>query len=163
MATNTITSGSERAIIENMLDSNREALIATVRGLSDVDARRRLVASLTTPISLIKHAAAAERIWFQRFWAGLDEAECDGYSGRDEGTFAVAEDESLADVIVEFERASRRSRAIAAGFGLQDTKHNPREGTVSMRWTLLAMIEEFARHAGHGDILREQIDQTAPL
>ncbi|MHA6630399.1 mycothiol transferase [Pseudonocardia sichuanensis] len=31
-------------------------------------------------------------------------------------------------------------------------------GTVSMRWTLLAMIEEFARHAGHGDILREQID-----
>ncbi|MFJ2667727.1 DinB family protein [Nocardia fluminea] len=163
MVTNTITTGSERAIIENTLDRNREALIATVRGLSDVDARRRLVASLTTPISLIKHAAAAERIWFQRFWAGLDEAECDGYSERDEGTFAVAEDESLADVIVEFERASRRSRAIAAGFDLEDTKHNPREGTVSMRWTLLAMIEEFARHAGHGDILREQIDQTASL
>ncbi|MEU4321526.1 DinB family protein [Nocardia fluminea] len=163
MVTNTITTGSERAIIENTLDRNREALIATVRGLSDVDARRRLVASLTTPISLIKHAAAAERIWFQRFWAGLDEAECDGYSKRDEGTFAVAADESLADVIVEFERASRRSRAIAAGFDLADTKHNPREGTVSMRWTLLAMIEEFARHAGHGDILREQIDQIAPL
>ncbi|PKV98746.1 DinB family protein [Nocardia fluminea] len=163
MVTNAITTGSERAIIENTLDRNREALIATVRELSDVDARRRLVASLTTPISLIKHAAAAERIWFQRFWAGLDEGECDGYSERDEGTFAVAADESLADVIVEFERASRRSRVIAAGFDLDDTKHNPREGTVSMRWTLLAMIEEFARHAGHGDILREQIDQTAPL
>ncbi|MEV6661079.1 DinB family protein [Nocardia fluminea] len=163
MVTNTITTGSERAIIENTLDRNREALIATVRGLSDVDARRRLVASLTTPISLIKHAAAAERIWFQRFWAGLDEAECDGYSERDEGTFAVAADESPADVIVEFEQASRRSRVIAAGFDLDDTKHNPREGTVSMRWTLLAMIEEFARHAGHGDILREQIDQSASL
>ncbi|WP_276008627.1 DinB family protein [[Mycobacterium] manitobense] len=142
-----------------MLDRNRLALIATAQGLSDADARRRLVASLTTPISLIKHAAAAERIWFQRFWAELDASECDGYSNRDEGTFAVVDGESLADVIAEFERASARSRQIAARFALDDTKANPREGTVSMRWTLLSMIEEFARHAGHGDILREQIDQ----
>lgn len=159
MITNRITDGSERVLIENMLDCSREALIGTVRGLSDADARRRLVTSLTTPISLIKHAAAAERIWFQRFWAGLDESECDGYSRRDEGTFAVADNESLEDVIAEFERASQRSRAIASHFALDDTKDNPREGTVSMRWTLLAMIEEFARHAGHGDILREQIDK----
>lgn len=162
MSTERITNGSERVVVENMLDRNREALIATVRGLSDADARRRLVTSLTTPISLIKHAAAAERIWFQRFWAGLDESECDGYSNRDEGTFVVADDESLADVIAEFERASGRSRAIAAGFDLDDTKDNPREGKVSMRWTLLAMIEEFARHAGHGDIIREQIDEATP-
>lgn len=138
MTTIGIATGAERAIIESMLDRNREA---------------------TTPISLIKHAAAAERIWFQRFWAELDESECDGYSRRDEGTFAVAEDESLTDVIAEFQRASRRSRVIASRFGLDDTKDNPREGKVSMRWTLLAMIEEFARHAGHGDILREQIDK----
>ncbi|QIS03962.1 DUF664 domain-containing protein [Nocardia brasiliensis] len=160
MNTNRITVGGERALIENMLDRNREALIETVRGLSEDDARRKLVASLTTPISLIKHAAGAERIWFQRFWAELDEAECDGYSRRDEGTFAVAEDESLADVIAEFERASARSREIAARFDLDETKDNPLEGTVSMRWTLLAMIEEFARHAGHGDILREQLDKA---
>lgn len=159
MAINGITTGTEREIIENMIDRNREALIATVRGLSEADARRRLVTSLTTPISLIKHAAAAERIWFQRFWAGLDESDCDGYSRRDEGTFAVADEESLQDVIDEFERASQRSREIAAGIGLDDTKSMPREGMVSMRWTLLAMTAEFARHAGHGDILREQIDK----
>ena len=150
-----ITDGPERPLLENMLDRSRAALIDTVRGLSDEDARRRLVASLTTPISLLKHAAAAERIWFQ-----LDESECDGYSNRDEGTFTVADDESLADVIVEFERASQRSRVIASRFDLDDTKDNPREGRVSMRWTLLAMIEEFARHAGHGDILREQLNQS---
>jgi uncharacterized damage-inducible protein DinB len=159
MPVDRITSGAERAVLENMLDHNRQALIATAQGLSDADARRRLVASLTTPISLIKHAAAAERIWFQRFWAELGASGCDGYSNRDEGTFAVSEDESLADVIAEFERASARSRQIAARFALDDTKDNPREGTVSMRWTLLSMIEEFARHAGHGDILREQIDR----
>ncbi len=159
MSTTIITSGTERSIIENMLDRNREALIDTVRGLSEIDARQRLVVSLTTPISLIKHAAAAERIWFQRFWAGLSESECDGYSRRDEGTFDVADDEALADIIDEFERASQRSREIASRFALDDILDIPQEGTVSMRWTLLLMIQEFARHAGHGDILREQIDQ----
>ncbi|WP_181698495.1 DinB family protein [Nocardia sp. GTS18] len=161
MKTERITSGGERMLLENMLDRNREALIDTARGLSETDARRRLVPSLTTPISLLKHAAGAERIWFQRFWAGLAESECDGYSRRDEGTFAVSDDESLADVIAEFERASRRSRDIAARFDLDDTLDIPGEGKVSMRWTLLAMIEEFARHAGHGDILREQIRRNS--
>lgn len=160
MGTNRITNGTERTLIENTLDRNRAALIATARGLTEADARRRLVTSLTTPISLIKHAAAAERIWFQRFWAGLEESECDGYSRRDEGTFAVADDESLSDVIAEFQRASQRSRDIASRFDLDATIDIPAEGTVSMRWTLLAMIEEFARHAGHGDILREQIDES---
>lgn len=158
-----IRNGPERLMVENLLDYNREALIVAVRGLSEDQARLRLVASLTTPISLIKHAAGAERIWFHRFWAGRDESECDGYSRRDEGTFAVTNGESLADVIAEFERASQRSREIAARFDLDDTKDNPREGTVSMRWTLLAMIQEFARHAGHADILREQIDRPIAL
>jgi hypothetical protein len=160
MSTNGITDGTERAIIENMLDRNREALIATARGLSDANARRRLVASLTTPISVIKHAAAAERIWFQRFWAELDESECDGYSNRDEGTFAVAADESLADVIAEFERAGDRSRMVAADIELDAHRRHPVLGTVSLRWIYLGMIQEFARHAGHADILREQTDAT---
>ncbi len=158
MGTPRITDGTERAIIENLLDRNREALIETARGLSEEEARRRLVVSLTTPISLLKHAAAAQRIWFQRFWAGLDEAECDGYSKRDLGTFAVADDETVADVIAEFERASQRAREIAGRFELDDTVDVPDEGTISLRWTLLAMSEELARHAGHGDILREQIE-----
>ncbi|WP_031465379.1 DinB family protein [Sciscionella sediminilitoris] len=158
MSINRITDGAERAIIENLLDRNREALIETARGLSEAEARQRLVPSLTTPISVLKHAAAAERIWFQRFWAGLGESECDGYSRRDEGTFAVTDSETLAGVIAEFERASARSREIAARFELDDTVDIPAEGTISMRFTLLGMSEEFARHAGHGDILREQIE-----
>lgn len=50
MIANRIATGAERTVIENMLDRNREALIETVRGLSEADARRRLVTSLTTPI-----------------------------------------------------------------------------------------------------------------
>lgn len=153
-----ITAGDDRQIIDSMLDRNRHALIETARGLSESDARKRLVPSLTTPIALIKHAAAAERIWFQRHWAGFSEADCDGYSRRDVGTFTVGNHETVADVIVEFERASKQSRDIASRFDLDDTIDLPTEGIVSMRWTLLMMIQEFARHAGHGDILREQID-----
>jgi hypothetical protein len=161
---NMITTGSDRPIIDSMLDHNRRALIDTVRGLSESSARRLLVPSLTTPISLVKHAAAAERIWFQRHWGGLDENQCDGYSRRDEGTFAVAAHDTLPTVIAEFERASIRSREIASQFDLDDTIDLPgAEGVVTMRWTLLLMIQEFARHAGHGDILHEQIDAAAMI
>lgn len=144
-------------MLEHMLDRNRQALIDTARGLSEADARRRLVTSLTTPIGLIKHAAFAERRWFQRILHGLDESECDGYATPDDGSFVVAHGETLADVIAEFERASGRSRAIAADYKLDDTGTHPSAGDVSLRFIYLLLIEEFARHAGHGDTLREQI------
>jgi hypothetical protein len=152
-----VTTGPERLMMEHMLDRNRQALIDTTRGLSDADARRRLVASLTTPIGLIKHAAVAERRWFQRTLLGLDESECDGYATPDEASFAVADDETLADVIAELRRASERSRAIAAGFELDDTGTHPQAGDVSLRFIYLFLIEGFARYAGYGDVLRQQI------
>ena len=152
-----MTTGPERLMLESMLDRNRRALIDTVRGLSETDARRRLVVSLTTPIGLIKHAATAERIWFQSTLRGLNESECDGYAIADNGSFVVADDETLAGVIAEFERASERSRVIAADFDLDDITTRPRVGDVSLRFIYLLLIEDFARHAGHGDILEEQL------
>lgn len=155
------TTGTERRLLESMLDRNRAELINTVRGLSEVDARRRLVASLTTPIGLLKHAAVAERIWFQRVLAGLPESECDGGTTPGDASFIVDENETVADVIAEFERASERSRAIAADLGLDDTRTHPRVGDVNLRFVYLLAIEDFARHAGHGDIVREQIRHPA--
>lgn len=152
-----LTTGPERLMLEHMLDRNRQALIDTTRGLSEADARRRLVVSMTTPIGLIKHAATAERIWFQRTLLGLDESECDGHATGGDGSFVVTEGETLADVIAEFERASQRSRVIAADFDLDHTRTHPIAGDVSLRFVYLLLIEDFARHAGHGDILREQI------
>lgn len=152
-----MTTGPERLMLEHMLDRNRLALIDTARGLSEADARRRLVTSLTTPIGLIKHAATAERIWFQRTLLGLDESECDGHVTAGDSSFVVADGETLADVIAEFERVSERSRVIAADFELDDTGTHRLAGDVSLRFVYLLLIEDFARHAGHGDILREQI------
>lgn len=67
-------------MMEHMLDRNRQALTDTARGLSEADARRRLIASPSAPIGLIKHAAVAERRWFQRVLVGLEESQCDGYA-----------------------------------------------------------------------------------
>lgn len=151
------TTGSERELLEAMLDRNRLALVENARDLSEADARRRLVSSLTTPIALVKHAAVAERRWFQWLVAGLADTEIDGPSTPGDPSFAVGDDETIDGVIAEYERTAARSREIAAGFSLDDRWTHPVVGEVSLRFVYLFLIEEFARHTGHGDILREQI------
>ncbi|WP_410657266.1 DinB family protein [Amycolatopsis sp. lyj-112] len=152
-----LTTGAERRLLEAMLDRNRAELINTARGLSEAEARRRLVASPTTPIGLLKHAAVAERIWFQHVLGGVPKSECDGGTTPRDPSFFVDDNETLADVIAEFERASERSRVIAAGFDLDHTTPHYDLGDVNLRFIYLLIMEDFARHAGHGDILREQL------
>jgi Protein of unknown function (DUF664) len=98
--------------------------------------------STRSAIGLIKHAAAGERIWFQHYLSGLPEAECDGYAQGGEGSFADSEDETLSNVIAEFERASRRSRSIAEPYDLEHTVQHPRAGTVNLRFIYLLGIED---------------------
>jgi hypothetical protein len=155
-----ITEGPERQLLDYMLDHSRAELIDTVRGLSETEARRRLVPSVTTPIGLLKHAAFAERRWFQQILAGLPESECDGATAPGEASFVVDDTETLDDVIAEFERAGDRARMIAADSDLDTRREHPVLGTVSLRWIYLGMIQEFSRHAGHADILREQTHAT---
>ena len=100
---------AERETLEGFLEYHRRALSGKLRGLSEEDARRRLVPSLTTMIGLVSHAAAVERNWFQHYLGGKPR-----------------EDDQL--------------------------------GQVSLRWIYVHIIREHARHAGHADILREQID-----
>lgn len=158
MTTALRTAGTERELLETMLDRSRADLIDTVRGLSEADARTRLVPSLTTPITLIKHAAFAERMWFQRTLGRLADDDCDGPLWS-HGGFEVGDEETVAEVIAEFERASAGARAIAAELSLDEIREHPHTGVaVSLRWIYMFMTAEFARHAGHGDILREQID-----
>jgi hypothetical protein len=149
--------GAEREVLENILDLNRSQLVQAVKGLSDSQARQRRVPSLTTPISLIKHCAAAERIWFQRTLAGLSTDECDGHAVGGDSSFVVTDDERLADVIAEHADACQRSRNIAARYSLDRVVVHPIVGEVSLRFIYVGMIAEVARHAGHADILAEQI------
>ncbi|HEX2706051.1 MAG TPA: DinB family protein [Candidatus Lustribacter sp.] len=146
----------ERVLLEAFLDDNREELVATLAGLTDEQARRRLVPSLTTPLGLVKHAAFVERAWFQAALAGRTRAEI-GIPDTVDESFALTDADTVDSVVTDFRRACGESREAAARYALDDRALHNRRGPLSLRWVYVHMIEELARHAGHADILREQI------
>ncbi len=85
----------------------------------------------------LTNASGSKRIWFQRTLLGLDESACDGHATGGDGSFVVADGTTLADVIVEFERASERSRVIAAASNSTTPRRTPRAGDVSLRFIYL--------------------------
>jgi hypothetical protein len=147
----------ERETLEGFLEYHRRVLSGKLRGLSEEDARRRLVPSLTTLLGLVSHAAAVERNWFQHHLGGKPREEITGNARGDAPSWDVA-GQTIAGVIAEFDRACAASRQIAAGFTLGQTVPRDQLGPVSVRWIYVHMIREHARHIGHADILREQID-----
>lgn len=153
-----VATGTERQVLEAMLDYQRSAIRHKVADLSEEDARRRLVPSATTLAGLVKHLVAVERAWYQRVLAGRSEEEIGGNSRGDASSWQLAASETVADLLAEYDRVCAESRTLAAQFPLEHTVSHRRLGQVSLRWIHVHMIEETARHAGHADILREQID-----
>ncbi|MET7961680.1 DinB family protein [Micromonospora zamorensis] len=150
--------GDERAILDSFLDFHRGMLLRKLRGLSDADARRRLVPSATTLAGLVKHLTLVERNWFPTL---LAPEPGDVYLASEEdavASFTLDDQDSVAGLTEAYERACARSRAVAASLDLDHVVPHPQLGEVSLRWVLVHMIEETARHAGHADILRELTD-----
>jgi Protein of unknown function (DUF664) len=148
--------GSERQQLEAFLEDNRSELAAALDGLTEEQARRSLVPSLTTVLGLVKHAAWVERVWFPVSLLGRGRAEL-GVHEHGDDSFRLAAGDSIASVAADFAAACEESRAAAAGYGLDDLVLHNRRGPLTLRWVYAHMIEEHARHAGHADILREQI------
>lgn len=151
----------ERTTLNAFLDYYREAVKAKVRGLTEEEANRKLVQSDTTLASLIKHLARVEMSWFQHRLAQtpLDELpRLKATLENIEEEFLVEPDETIDVLLARYDEQCTISREIAASKDLDDVVPHPVLGEVSMRWIMVHMIEETARHAGHADILREQID-----
>jgi Protein of unknown function (DUF664) len=148
--------GSEREQLEAFLDDNRSEVAATLDGLTEEQARRSLVPSLTTVLGLVKHAAAVERLWFQVSLLGQTRAEL-GLPEETDDSFRLTPGDSIASIAEDFAAACDESRVAAAGYGLDDLVLHNRRGPLTLRWVYVHMVEELARHAGHADILREQI------
>ena len=152
---------NERTTLEALLDYCRDAVKAKLRGVSEEDARRRLVPSQTTLGGLIKHLARVEVSWFQHRLGQIPVADLPLLSRAiedPESDFRVEEEDTVEALIARYEEQCARSREIAAHHELDDVVPHPVLGEVSMRWIVIHMIQETARHAGHADILREQID-----
>lgn len=149
------TDADEKTTLLTFLDYLRESVAAKLSGLTDEQARTPGVPSGTSLLWLVKHLAAVEYDWF--VWA---------YAG-DPGPFrdyrlGPAEEDTVESVLAAYREAAQRSNEIALACDDLDRpgvrllrEHEP---APSLRWVLVHMVEETARHAGHADILREQID-----
>ncbi len=148
----------ERLLLEDYLETYRRIVVWKVRDLSETDARRRIVPSLTTPLGLVKHLTGVERNWFQVHLAQRTRDDVGPNNRGSDESWDLAPSETVASVIAEYEAECARSRRVAAGFDLGDDVPDAQLGRLSLRNVYVHMIEETARHAGHADILRELID-----
>jgi hypothetical protein len=155
--------GDERATLVGYLDFQRATLLVKCAGLTPAQlATRSVPTSTLTLLGLVRHLADVEQRWFQYRLAGLDvsgyyvtDADIDGdFNLPDPVTAAVVED-AFSSWQVEVDR----SNEIVAGVASLDQRFvHEQVGELSVRWLLLHMVEEYARHNGHADLLREAID-----
>ncbi|MEU8681783.1 DinB family protein [Streptomyces sp. NPDC048611] len=152
----------ERAMLESWLDFHRATLPLKCAGLEDRQLRLASAAPSTmTLLGLVRHLAEVERNWFQRVFAGRDVPPLYGEGGG----FTLAPDRGIDAALADWRAEVARSRELIATASLDDSGTlSEREAgflgdqRVSLRWILVHMIEEYARHNGHADLLRERID-----
>jgi uncharacterized damage-inducible protein DinB len=140
----------ELPTLQALLQFQRESMVRKLDGISDEQARQRLVGTDTTLLWLLKHLAGAESAWVERRFAGLDRP------ARDD---TIRDGDTVRSAIDAYRATWARVDAIVAA-GQLDDPCRTMEGDeqVSLRWILMHLLEETARHAGHADILRELID-----
>jgi hypothetical protein len=151
----------ERTTLESWLDFHRATLAMKCAGLNDEQAAQTSVPpSGFTLTGLVQHLAEVERNWFQRVLAGehappIYDPQADP-NGPD-GGFDLAENATLAAALATWHEEIARARDLCAARALTDTGRFMGQD-VSLRWIYVHLIEEYARHNGHADLIRERID-----
>ena len=151
------TDGDERAMLAAFLDFQRDTLLWKLADLSEEQLRRSWTPSGNSLLGLVKHLAFVERNWFQFRFLG-QQVYIPWRSGDREGDFRIEAGESPETVLAFYRAEVERSRRITAETASLDTLAVDPDRPVSLRWILLHMIEETARHNGHADIMRELTD-----
>ena len=142
----------EITMLTQMLDFSRATVVKKVVGLSEEDARRAAVEPSTlAPITIVKHLTAVERWWFSIDFANADLPEPDGID------FVLSDGDTVESVVAAYVAECEQSRQSIAGHGL-DEFSTGKDVYFNLRYALIHMIDETARHCGHLDLLRERID-----
>jgi uncharacterized damage-inducible protein DinB len=150
--------GDERQVLGGFLDHYRRTLLEICAGLTEEQLRRPMVPSGTSLLGMVKHLAYVELGWFQENIA--NERYDYPFDVEDEDAdFRIEDDESSTEIFDLYRRACDRSRRALEAASLNDMVENPdRRADYNVRWVVVHMIEETARHVGHADIIREQLD-----
>ncbi|WP_326693117.1 DinB family protein [Streptomyces sp. NBC_01795] len=152
--------GTERELLERWLDFHRTTLEAKCEGLDD-DGLRRASAppSELTLLGLVRHLTDVERYWFRRVFDEEDAEPLYFTAEAPDDDFVVGEGDTGPGTLAVWRQEVARARKSAGDRSLEELGTRPGRGTVtSLRWIYLHMIEEYARHNGHADLLRERID-----
>ena len=152
---------TERQMLEHWLEFHRTTLLLKCEGLDDAGRKARPIPTSKLSLhGLVRHCAEVERNWFRRALLKEPDAPFIWCEVRDDDRALVPLDDADWDAdLAAWQTECDASRAAAARFDLDHT--GIRHGQpVSLRWIYTHMIEEYARHNGHADLIRERIDGT---
>ncbi|MFD5425943.1 DinB family protein [Streptomyces sp. NPDC127084] len=159
--TNPSTTAGERDMLEGWLDFHRETLAQKCAGLDDKQLRETSAPpSDLNLLGLVRHMAEVERHWFRRILVDEDAPPL-YYTDEDpDGDHHVTADDTWEQAHGAWQGEIARARRLAAPRSLDDlSAGTSRSGEpFNLRWIYVHMIEEYARHNGHADLLRERID-----
>ncbi|MGI9584286.1 MAG: DinB family protein [Acidimicrobiia bacterium] len=151
--------GGERELLLGFIELNRRTVLWKLDGLTEEQARRRVVGSETTLLGIVNHLAHVERYWIQSVIAGRS-IEFPWTDENPDAEWIMADHQTIDSVRDHFETEVAIGDAILAGEADLEREIIVGERTLSVRWILIHLVEEIARHAGHADIIREIIDET---
>ena len=146
----------ERTQLDAFIEEYRNAIDATLDGLTEDQVRRRLVPSATTLLGLVKHVTWMQRVWFEECVGGASRHELGLVQSVDE-SFQLTGDDTIASVTAAHREACATARTAVAGLPLDAVVTGHRMGPRTLRWVYLQVLRELAHHCGHADILREQV------
>jgi uncharacterized damage-inducible protein DinB len=150
----------ERRMLEAWLDYHRQTLLGKCSGLTAEQLRERAVPpSSLSLLGLVRHMAEVERSWFRRRVAAEDIGFLFCSDADPDGDFDNVGTADPAQDFDTYQREVELARQATAGRDLDETFfHTRRNAPMGLRWVYMHMIEEYARHNGHADLLRERID-----
>lgn len=151
----------ERVMLESWLEYHRATLAMKCEGLSADQLREKAIPpSNLSLLGLVRHMAENERGWFRKGLAGEDVSEIYCSEADWDGEFNDLEKADPQEGFETWQAECQEAREIVASTSSLDTTaaRQRRDKPVSLRWIMVHMIEEYARHNGHADLLRERID-----
>jgi uncharacterized damage-inducible protein DinB len=150
----------ERVALQGWLDYHRATLLFRCQGLTGEQlVQRTAEPSTLSLLGLVRHMSDVERSWFCRRLAGQPDLPSLYWSDEyPDGDFDLADAADAEAAFETFRTECANADAAAAGRSLDDTFVSSDGATLDLRWIYLHMIEEYARHNGHADILRERLD-----
>jgi uncharacterized damage-inducible protein DinB len=149
----------EREMLEGWLEFHRATLLLKCEGLGDEQRKARPVPTSKLSLhGLVRHMAEVERNWFHRVLLSEPETPPIWYDPAiDDSELVPLEEAIWEDDLASWQAECQASRECASRYALDDTGLR-RKAPVSLRWIYVHMIEEYARHNGHGDLIRELLD-----